>query len=292
MYIRDILNKDKALISLEIFPPKPDSDIETIYDTIFKLKDLKPDFISVTYGAGGTTKDTTTQISSFIHEISRVNSLAHMTCLTSTKEEIDETLDSLKNQGVKNILALRGDYPQEGYCGDHGFKYASDLVEYIKERHDFCIGGACYPEGHMEAKSLDEDIKYLKHKVDCGVEFLISQLFFDNELFYRFKEKAYKYNIEVPIIAGVLPILNKKQVSRIISLTGCTIPPKVKRILDRYEHSPNALKEAGLAYATEQIIDLLSSDTDGVHLYTMNKPKEARKILDNIKEIRGVVCDA
>lgn len=289
MYIRDLFEEDRALISLEIFPPKPDGELGTIYDTIFKLKDLNPNFISVTYGAGGSTKDKTVQISSFVHEISRVTSLAHMTCLSSTKEEIDSTLENLKDNGVKNVLALRGDYPQDGYSGNHEFKYASDLVAHIKKSYDFCIGGACYPEGHVECDNIDKDIENLKIKVDNGVDFLISQLFFDNDAFYNFRDKAQKKNINIPIIAGVLPILNKKQVARIIKLTGCSIPEKIKRILDKYEYSSKALKEAGLAYATDQIVDLVTYDTAGIHLYTMNKTNEARRILDNIKEIRGVV---
>ncbi|WDV46547.1 methylenetetrahydrofolate reductase [NAD(P)H] [Clostridiaceae bacterium M8S5] len=291
MYIRDMFDKEKSLISLEIFPPKKESKIETIYDTIFKLKELRPDFISVTYGAGGSTKDTTIDVSSFIHRISNVPSLAHLTCLTSNKEELNITLDSLHKQGVKNILALRGDYPLEGYHENHGFKYASDLVKHIKENYDFCIGGACYPEKHLECESLHQDIDNLKQKVDSGVEFLISQLFFDNNLFYEYKDKVRKKNINVPILAGVLPILNKNQVKRIIELTGCSLPKKIKKIIEKYEHSPNALREAGLAYAIEQIIDLLSWDTDGIHIYTMNKPKATSHILNNIKAIRGVVCD-
>lgn len=294
MLIRDKFKNKNPLISFEIFPPKKNYPVETIYNTIDDLNDMKPDFISVTYGAGGSTKDTTVDIASFIKNKYDLSALAHLTCLTSTKDEIEDTLNSLKENGVRNILALRGDYPEGAvadYSGPNHYKYAKDLITHIKKRDDFCVGAACYPEKHLECDSLDRDLSHLKQKVDAGVDFLITQLFFDNETFYRFKEKTDKLGIDVPIIAGILPVLGKKQVEKILSLTGCTLPQKFLRILEKYEHNPDALREAGIAYATDQIIDLLSWGIDGIHVYTMNRPKTTRRILERIKTIRGVLTN-
>lgn len=294
MLIRDKFKNKNPLISFEIFPPKKSYPVETIYNTIDALNDMKPDFMSVTYGAGGSTKDTTVDIASFIKNKYDLSALAHLTCLTSTKDEIEDVLDSLKANGVRNILALRGDYPEgagSGYSGPNHYRYAKDLITHIKKRNDFCIGAACYPEKHLECDSLDKDLFHLKQKVDAGVDFLITQLFFDNETFYRFKENTDKLNIDIPIIAGILPVLNKNQVEKILSLTGCTLPKKFLRILKKYEHKPDALREAGIAYATDQIIDLLSWGIDGIHVYTMNRPKTTRRILESIKTIRGVLTN-
>lgn len=294
MLIKDKLRNKKPLISFEIFPPKKDYPVDTIYNTIDALNDLRPDFISVTYGAGGSTKDTTVEIASHIRNKHKLSSLAHLTCLTSTKDEIENTLNSLKEKGVRNILALRGDYPEgtgTDYTGPKNYRYARDLIAEIKKNDDFCIGGACYPEKHLECQSLHKDLLYLKEKVDAGTDFLITQLFFDNEIFYDFKEKTDKLGINVPILTGILPVLSKKQIEKITSLTGCSLPKKFLRIIEKYEHKPQALKEAGIAYAIEQIIDLLSWGVDGIHIYTMNRPKTTRRILDNIKTIRGVLTD-
>ena len=292
--IQDKLDTKKPTISFEIFPPKVGYPIQTIYDTIDSLKNLKPDFISVTYGAGGSTKDTTVEIASYITEKHNLSALAHLTCLTSSKEDVDVALKSLKEKGVKNILALRGDYPEGSNCesftnGD--FKYAVDLIKYIKANSDFCVGAACYPEVHTEAPDYKTDLRNLKKKVDSGADFLITQLFFDNEVFYDFKDKTELLGIDVPILVGILPLLNKNQIQRIIRLTKCTLPNKFLRILNKYEHSPEALKQAGIAYATEQIIDLLSAGVDGIHIYTMNKPDTVREIMKNISTIRGVLTD-
>ncbi|SHJ71291.1 methylenetetrahydrofolate reductase [NAD(P)H] [Paramaledivibacter caminithermalis] len=294
MLIRDKFKNKNPLISFEIFPPKKDYPVDTIYGTVDALNDLRPDFISVTYGAGGSTKDTTVDIASFIKNKYDLSALAHLTCLTSTKDEVEETLNSLKGKGVRNILALRGDYPEGAgadYIGPNHYKYAKDLIAHIKENDDFCIGAACYPEKHLECQSLDKDLLHLKEKVDAGVDFLITQLFFDNETFYSFKEKADKLGINVPIIAGILPVLNKNQVEKIISLTGCTLPKKFLRVLEKYEHKPEALREAGIAYAIAQIIDLLSWGVDGIHVYTMNRPKTTRRIIESITNIRGVLAN-
>lgn len=294
MLIRDKLKTKKSIISFEIFPPKKDYPIDTIYKTIDSLSDLKPDFISVTYGAGGNSKNATLEIASAIKNKYNLLSLAHLTCLTSTKDEIENTLNSLKENGIRNILALRGDYPQGekvNYEMVNHYKYARDLIEHIKRNGDFSIGAACYPEKHIESESLDKDLFYLKEKVDLGVDFLITQLFFNNEIFYDFKEKTDKLGINVPIITGILPVLNKNQIERIISLTGCNLPKKFLRILEKYEYKPEALKEAGIAYAIEQIIDLLSFGVDGIHIYTMNRPKTTRKILENIQSVREALAD-
>lgn len=288
MKIKELFNKS-PVISLEIFPPKPESPIDTVLDTIEALSDLKPDFISVTYGAGGSSKAHTLKIADIIKNKYGIEALAHLTCINSTKNDIDNVLENLKATGIENILALRGDIPQDkdfNPSANRDFKYARDLVGYIKESEKFCIGGACYPEGHIECSDSISDLHHLKDKVDSGVDFLITQLFFDNNLFYNFKEKLDILGVNMPISAGIMPVINKKQIERITNLCGASVPLKFRRILDKYEHNPEALKEAGIAYATEQIIDLLSAGVDGIHLYTMNRPEVARKILGQIWNIR------
>lgn len=289
--IKDKFSTKKPIISFEVFPPKRDYPVDTIYNTIDNLSDLKPDFISVTYGAAGSTKDKTVEIASIINNKYNLSALAHLTCIGSTKQEIDNILNNLLLNDVKNILALRGDLPQKqsDIVTNREFKYAKDLILYIKENYNFCVGAACYPEKHIESASIELDVKHLKEKVDVGVDFLITQLFYDNEIFYTFKEKLDKYNINVPVTVGVLPVLNKKQIGKILSLTECTLPKKFIRILEKYEHNPKALKEAGIAYAIEQIIDLLSWGVDGIHIYTMNKSETTRKILSNLSTIRSVL---
>ncbi len=296
MLIKDLLQVKKPLVSFEIFPPKADYPVNTIYEAIDELNDLRPDFISVTYGAGGSAKANTIDISSYIGDKYNLSALAHLTCLTSTREEIEQTLQVLKEKGIRNVLALRGDYPVGSSEADferRDYEYAVDLIEHIKETSGdhFSIGAACYPEKHIQATDVVSDLRNLKSKVDAGVDFLITQLFFDNELFYDFKEKTEILGINVPIITGVMPALNKNQIQRIISLSGCTLPKKFLRILNKYEYQPEALKEAGIAYATEQIIDLLSTGVSGVHIYTMNKPNTAREIMRSISTIRGVLTD-
>lgn len=290
MYIRDILKEKKPSISFEIFPPKKGYSVDTIYDTVDELKDLKPDFISVTYGAGGTSSDTTVDIASKIKRDFGIETIAHMTCTNSTKEEVQAVLKQLKDKDVKNILALRGDIVEERANDpkwNPEYHYASELIEDIHKFNGFSVGGACYPEGHIDATSKSQDLIHLKRKADMGLDFLISQLFFDNELFYDFMEKLEIMEVKVPVIAGILPVMNKNQIVRIQKLSGCSLPKKFTRIIDRYEHNPAALKEAGIAYAMEQIIDLLSWGIDGVHIYTMNKPKATRAIVENIENIRA-----
>lgn len=294
MKIKDKLNEKKPLISFEIFPPKANYPVDTIYNTIDELYNLNPDFMSVTYGAGGSTKDKTVEISSYIQNKYNLTSIAHVTCISSTKNELDNILNSLKENNVQNVLALRGDYPKDFAPGDFpgdGYKNSAELIEYFKINSDLGIGAACYPEKHPDAKDLNSDIDFLKRKMDAGADFLVTQMFFDNELFYDFYDKAQKKGINLPIITGIMPILNKRQIDTIINLTGNSIPKKFRRLLEKYENNPEALKEAGMSYAVSQIIDLLSWGIDGIHIYTMNKPSTARKILGSITAIRSVLTN-
>ncbi|MBU3145044.1 methylenetetrahydrofolate reductase [NAD(P)H] [Clostridium sp. CF012] len=291
MHIKDLYNNKKPVISLEIFPPKQTTPIDTIYNTIESLKDLKPDFISVTYGAGGSSRAHTVEIANILKNKYKVETLAHLTCYNSTSIEIENILGELKAHNVENVLALRGDIPDDNTFSNSQFKHASDLVKYIKSIDNFCIAGACYPEGHMECSSKIHDLKYLKAKVDNGLDFLITQIFFDNEMLYDFLERLDILGIKIPISAGIMPVINKKQIERITQMCGSKLTQKFQRIIGKYEHNPEALKEAGIIYATEQIIDLFSFGIDGIHLYTMNKPEVALKIFSNISNIRSTLVN-
>ncbi len=285
MKINELFESKKVVFSFEIFPPKATSSIDTIYSTLEELKDLKPDYISVTYGAGGSlTKNKTTELSSIVKNKYGVESVAHLTCINSTKEEINIILDDLKFNGIENILALRGDVPEGGnHKGD--FKYAYELISHIKKRGDFNILGACYPEGHVKGRDLKEDMLHLKIKEESGASQFISQLFFDNNHFYNLLEEKEKLAIKSPIQAGIMPVVNKKQIERITSLCGVNMPKKFIKIMERYEYDKEALRDAGIAYAVEQIVDLISSGVDGIHLYSMNNAYVARKINNSISSI-------
>ena len=286
MKITELFTKKKPTISFEVFPPNELYSLDEVFGVIDELAKLKPDFISVTYGAGGSTRSRTVEIASKIKNQNHIEALAHLTCLGATENEIDNIITDLKKNNIENILALRGDYPKDGSLVKHGdFVHASDLVTYLRNKN-FAIGGAFYPEGHQDTNDL-LDLFNLKIKVDSGANFLISQIFFDNEEFYKFRDKLKKLNINIPLVAGIMPVTNAKQIRKITSLCGCTIPEKLRKILDRYENNPKALKEAGIAYATEQIIDLMTSDIDGIHIYTMNKIEMAKKIMDSITNIRA-----
>ena len=286
MKITELFAKKKPTISFEVFPPNELYSLDEVFSVIDELAKLKPDFISVTYGAGGSTRSRTVEIASKIKNQNQIEALAHLTCLGATEKEIDSIVEDLERNNIENILALRGDYPKDGSPIKAGnFSHSCDLVKYLKSR-DFSLGGAFYPEGHQDTNDL-LDLFNLKIKVDSGVDFLISQIFFDNEQFYEFRKKLKKLNINTPLIAGIMPVTNAKQIRKITSLCGCTIPEKLRKILDRYENNPKALKEAGIAYATEQIIDLMTSDIDGIHIYTMNKVEMAKKIIDSITNIRA-----
>lgn len=293
MKIKDKFREKNPLISFEIFPPKANYPVDTIYGSIDELYNLEPDFMSVTYGAGGSTKDRTVEISSYIQNKYNLTSIAHVTCISSTKNEISSILKALKGNNVHNILALRGDHPKDSAAEPpaDGFKNSVDLIGYFKRNSDLCVGAACYPEKHPDAKSMDDDIDFLKRKMDAGADFLVTQMFFDNEIFYDFYDKTQKKSINLPIITGIMPILNKNQINTIKNLTGNSIPKKLGRLLDKYENNPEALKEAGMSYAVAQTIDLLSWGVDGIHIYTMNKPSTARKILGSISAIRSVLTN-
>ena len=285
MKINELFNSKELVFSFEIFPPKVTSPISTVYKTLEELKDLKPDFISVTYGAGGSlTNNRTTELSSVVKEKYGVESVAHLTCISSTKEEIDIILDDLKMKGVENILALRGDIPV-GQDPKGEFNYAYELISHIKKRGDFNILGACYPEGHVKGRDFKEDMLHLKLKEEMGATQFISQLFLDNNYFYNMLEQKEKLGIKSPIQAGIMPVVNKNQIERIASLCGAHIPEKFIKMMNKYEHDKDALREAGIAYAVEQIVDLVSSGVDGIHLYTMNNPYVARRIHENINTI-------
>lgn len=288
MRIKELFATKKPVISFEIFPPKKDTPIDTIYNTIHALKDLRPDYISVTFGALGSTTKRTVEIASLIKQEYGIEALAHLTCITSTKNEIANILRELKEKGIDNVLALRGDLPPEpGFelSNSLNYQYAKDLIGELHQNWDFSVGAACYPEGHPECQDLSTDIEYLKEKVEAGTEFLITQLFFDNEAFYHFMDRITKKGINIPVTAGIMPVLNKNQIERIMTFCRASLPPKFVRILEKYEHHPEALKEAGIVYATEQIVDLLSWGVDGIHLYTMNRPEVAQNIVNNISNI-------
>lgn len=286
MKLVDLFNQKKTVFSFEVFPPKRNNAIETIYNTLDELKDLHPDFISVTYGASGSLADNRTcEIASAIKNKYGMNSAAHLTCVNSTKEEVLEVLKQLDAHGVENILALRGDIVPD-VATKEDFHHASELISFIKESgYNFGISGACYPEGHLDSKNQVEDIRNLKLKVDMGAQHLISQLFFDNEIFYDFLEKARIAGINVPIEAGIMPVTNKKQIERMVSLCGASLPAKFTRTMSRYENKPEAMRDAGIAYAVEQIVDLVSEGVDGIHLYTMNNPYIAKRISDSIRTL-------
>lgn len=284
MKIKELFKQKQPTISFEVFPPNKIYTLEKVYEVIDELSLLKPDFMSVTYGAGGSTRRNTVDIASKIKNINNIEALAHLTCIGATKKEIDEILKDLNKNNIENIMALRGDIPQECENKIGEFSHANDLIKYIKEYGDFSIGGAFYPEGHQETNDL-LDLFNLKTKVDSGTDFLISQIFFENEKFYEFKEKLGKLNIKTPLIAGVMPITNGKQIRRITSMCGCSIPEKLKKILDRYEDNPIAMREAGITYAMEQIIELISDDIAGIHIYTMNRVEASKKIMENIGNI-------
>ena len=291
MFIRDILGRTRPAVSFEIFPPKPETPLETIYGTIAALRKLSPDFISVTYGAGGSSRERTGEIASAVQNRWGLTSLAHLTCMGSSPSEIEGVMEKLEQEGVSNILALRGDPRPGEERADSPFSYAADLIRHIRKGHfrDFSIGAAAYPEGHPECASPEEDLRHLREKTDAGADFLITQLFFDNEIFFRFMENVRATGIAVPVLAGIMPVLNARQIGRIVALCGASIPPKFARIMSRYEHSPAALAEAGIAYATEQIIDLLSWGAEGIHLYTMNRPDVAERIMGSLSSVRDTL---
>lgn len=276
---------NKPILSFEVFPPKRTASVDTIYNTLDQLQNLHPDFISVTYGAGGSENcKTTFEIASAIQNQYQIESAAHLPCIGLTKEDVLLQLKKLENAGIENILALRGDFPSNAIPrGD--FLHASDLITFIREHGDFHILAACYPEGHTESDSIVSDMRNLKIKVDAGADQLITQLFFDNDCFYRFRERCQLSGIHVPIEAGIMPVTNKKQIERMVSLCGASLPKKFTAMMERYEHDPESIRDAGIAYAVDQIVDLIAQGVDGIHLYTMNNPYIATRIYESIHRL-------
>lgn len=287
MSIARLFDEKKVVFSFEVFPPKRDGSIDTIWKTLEELRSLRPDFISVTYSAGGSGSDhaATLQIAGAIRSRYGILPLAHLTCVNSTREEVLPFLAQLRREGVEDILALRGDRVP-GVPPKTDFPHASDLVAFLREQGGFSISGACYPEGHTEAPDLVQDVLNLRRKVDAGAEHLISQLFFDNSVFYSFVERARIAGINVPIEAGIMPVVNAKQIQRMVSLCGASLPHKFTRMISRYEDNPEALRDAGIAYAVDQIVDLIAQGVQGIHLYTMNNPLVARRISEAVASLR------
>ena len=284
MKVRDILSLEKPSLSFEDFPPKTQDRFEVVSGAAMEIAQLKPDFMSVTYGAGGSTAKYTVEIAKSISD-KGVTPLAHLTCVCSTKESILGKLSQMKENGIENILALRGDIPEGTVPSQWDFQYASELVSFIKENGDFCVGGACYPEKHVESLSEKEDLEHLKHKVECGCDFLTTQMFFDNDLFYKYLLRVRSAGIMVPVIPGIMPVTNGRQIERSCKLSGAVLPDRFKRIVERFSDDPKAMEQAGIAYATEQIIDLFANGINAVHVYSMNKPHIAQKIKENLSEI-------
>lgn len=286
MKIIDKLNEDRIHISFEVFPPKTDAGFEKVKDATDKIAQLNPSYISVTYGAGGGTSKNTAKIASHIKHELGVESLAHLTCASSTKEEVRQVIENLKQLEIENILALRGDIiPGMTFPSEDRFHYAYELVEEIKKHGDFCIGAACYPEGHVENEHKEDDIKYLKQKVDSGVDFLTTQMFFDNDIHYNFLYRIREAGITVPVLPGIMPITTAAQMKRSQELSGTVFPRRFLALLDRFGDYPDAMKQAGIAYATDQIIDLLANGVNNIHVYSMNKPEVAAKIMENLSEV-------
>lgn len=284
MKIRDILGKGIPTLSFEVFPPKTEDKFESVEKAASEIAGLSPAFMSVTYGAGGGTSQYTVDIASTLHNHYHVTALAHLTCVSSTREQVHKMLDQLKANGIENVLALRGDIPADGMVADD-YRYASELIRDIREYGDFCIGAACYPEGHVESRSKTVDMDYLKQKVEAGCDFVTTQMFFDNNILYNYLYRIREQGITVPVIAGIMPVTNAKQIKRITQMSGTYLPSRFMSIVDRFGDNPAAMKQAGIAYATDQIIDLIANGVNGIHIYSMNKPDVAMKIKENLSEI-------
>lgn len=285
MFIKDMYKSGMHVVSFEVFPPKKDDDIEKLYQTITELKCLKPDYVSVTYGAGGSTRDKTVNIASHIKNKLKIETMAHLTCVNSKKEDIENVLNELKSNNIENILALRGDPPQGQTNFTKtigGFGYASELVNFINSKGKWSVSVAGYPEGHIESKSLESDIDYLKMKVDNGAGVVITQLFFDNEDFYKFRDITDKKRINVPIVPGVFPILNFNAIKRITSLCGSKIPPSLLNRLEKAQDNQSDIEKIGVEHAIKQAENLLDNDIPGIHFYSMNKSKETKEIYDAV----------
>lgn len=286
MKISKVLQSQARSLSFEVFPPKTDSSFETVRSATEEIASLAPSYMSVTYGAGGGTSKYTVEIAKNIKEKYSVPTLAHLTCVSSTRETVRERIEDMKSAGIRNVMALRGDIPSGMEDAPRDYKYAIELIREIRESgYDFCIGGACYPEVHPESLNAELDILHLKEKCDAGLDFLTTQMFFDNELYYRFLDKARASGITLPIVPGVMPITRANQVERAISLSGSFVPRRFLALVDKFGDDPKAMTQAGIAYATDQIIDLFAVGVTNVHVYSMNKPEVARAILYNLSDI-------
>ena len=289
MKIIDLITKDTLSLSFEVFPPKTEMSFDSVKHATEEIAKLKPSFMSVTYGAGGGTSKYTLDIAENINKLYGVPTLAHLTCVSSTKETVYQKIKAIRDAGIENIMALRGDIPPELEDADRSswdYKYAIDLIHDLKSANpDLCIGAACYPEIHPESANQKEDIRYLKEKVDAGCDFLTTQMFFDNNLLYNFLYKIREAGITVPVIPGIMPITNANQVERAIRLSGSFMPQRFKSLVDKFGSNPAAMKQAGIAYATDQIIDLYANSITNVHVYSMNKPDVAQKIQSNLSDI-------
>lgn len=284
MLISDILKEKSVTVSCELFPPKKHKGFEDAQAVVDKTAALEPDFISVTYGANGGAYKNTIRMAGYIQSRG-CNALSHLTCLSSSQDQVAGLIAQMEQAQIENVLALRGDVPAQAHSGYAYYKYAIDLVRALKAHGGFCIGAACYPEGHVESASRAEDIRFLKEKVDAGCDFLTTQMFFDNNILYKFLYLALRAGIQVPVLAGIMPVTNKAQVKRIIEISDTALPPRFTNIVDKFGDDPEAMQQAGIAYATEQIIDLLANGVKGIHIYTMNKPHVAEQIMHNIARI-------
>jgi len=286
MKISDILKSDRVSVSCELFPPKHGSGLVGAKSVVRKMAELKPSFISITYGAGGGTSEHTVTLADEAQNSCGIPALAHLTCVSSRREEVRKVLSDLKSKKIENILALRGDIPDGSpFPEDADFHHACDLMKEIMNYGDFCIGGACYPEGHPEAASLQKDIETLKIKADCGCRFLTTQMFFDNNILYNFMYRMLHNGIDIPVVAGIMPVTDGRQIARICKLSGTALPARFRAIVDKFAGNSAAMNQAGVAYATEQIIDLVANDVSHIHIYTMNKPDIAGRIMNNLSEI-------
>jgi methylenetetrahydrofolate reductase (NADPH) len=286
MKLSDILNSNKVTLSFEVFPPKATANYESVKEAAYNVAALKPDYMSVTYGAAGNTRSNTLELASGIQKEYGVTTIAHLTCVGATKDSIRSALADMKNAGIENVLALRGDRPKD-FEGEPfiDYRYASELAADIKEFGGMCIGGACYPEGHVESENTHKDILNLKKKVDAGCEYLTTQMFFDNNIFYNFVYRVREAGIEVPVIPGIMPITRPSQIDNAVKLSGCNVPTRFRSIVDRFGNSPEAMQQAGIIYATDQIIDLLANGVRHVHVYSMNKPEVVKGIQDSLSKI-------
>ena len=284
MKISELLAKDQITLSFEVFPPKKAERFEAVKTAAEDIADLHPSFMSITYGAGGSTAGFTAELAADLKEDTGVPVMPHLTCVGSSKEHTDRMISQYVSENIENIMVLRGDKPASGET-ETDFIHASDLIAYIKNRADLCIGGACYPEGHIESYNKNEDLRNLRAKVDAGCDFLTTQMFFDNNIFYNFLYRAREAGIRVPILPGIMPITNAKQLDRSVALSGTNVPERFRAIVDTFKDSPAAMKQAGIVYASEQIIDLIANGVKHIHVYSMNKPDVAKGIMDNLSEI-------